>query len=85
MYKLRTMCMDAKKRFAEVQKENQADGQASCQGRIFCICQTEGRSDMEFDKWVEGDVRYIKIRSVELNLKLMFKTVGAVIMRKGAK
>lgn len=28
MYKLRTMCMDAEKRFAEVQKENQADGLA---------------------------------------------------------
>lgn len=39
---------------------------------------------MEFDKWVEGDVRYIKTRSARLNLKLMF-TVGAVIMRKGAK
>ena len=28
MYKLRTMCMDAEKRFAEVQKENQSDGLA---------------------------------------------------------
>lgn len=28
MYKLRTMCMDAEKRFAEVQKENRADGLA---------------------------------------------------------
>lgn len=54
-------------------------------GGLSCICQTEGRSDVEFDKWVEGDVRYIKTRSAALDLKLMFKTVYAVIRRKGAK
>ena len=54
-------------------------------GGLSCICQTEGRSDMEFDKWVEGDVRYIKTRSAGLDLKLMFKTADAVILRKGAK
>ncbi|MBR4626982.1 MAG: sugar transferase [Ruminococcus sp.] len=144
MYKLRTMCIDAEERFAEVQKENQSDGLAfksdkdpritrlggflrKCsidelpqlvnvlqgsmsiigprpplprevvlytpdqmdrllvKGGLSCICQTEGRSDMEFDKWVEGDVRYIKTRSAGLDIKLMFKTVGAVVMRKGAK
>ena len=144
MYKLRTMCTDAEKRFAEVQKENQADGLAFksdsdpritriggflrrtsldelpqflntlkgdmsiigprpplprevvlytpeqmdrllVKSGLSCICQTEGRSDMEFDKWVEGDVRYIKTRSAKVDLKLMFKTVAAVIMRKGAK
>ena len=40
---------------------------------------------MEFDKWVEGDVKYIKTRSAGLDIKLMFKTVAAVLMRKGAK
>ncbi|MCR5718587.1 MAG: sugar transferase [Oscillospiraceae bacterium] len=144
MYKLRTMCMDAEKRFAEVQKENQTDGLAFkndhdpritrlggvlrrlsidelpqlvnvlmgqmsiigprpplprevvlytpeqmdrllVKGGLSCICQTEGRSDVEFDKWVEGDVRYIKTRSFGLDLKLMVKTVGAVILRKGAR
>lgn len=144
MYKLRTMCMDAEARFAEVQKENQSDGLAFksdkdpritriggflrktsidelpqlfnvlkgdmsiigprpplprevvlytpeqmerllVKGGLSCICQTEGRSDMEFDKWVEGDVHYIKTRSVILDLKLMFKTVGAVVKRKGAR
>lgn len=144
MYKLRTMCMDAEERFAEVQKENQSDGLAFksdkdpritriggilrklsidelpqlyntlkgdmsiigprpplprevvlytpeqmdrllVKGGLSCICQTEGRSDMEFDKWVEGDVRYIKTRSIGLDLKLMVKTVKAVLLRKGAK
>jgi len=54
-------------------------------GGLSCICQTEGRSDMEFDKWVEGDIRYIKTRSARLDFKLMFKTAAAVILRKGAK
>lgn len=40
---------------------------------------------MEFDKCVEDDVRYIKTRSAGLDLELMFKTVAAVILRKGAK
>jgi lipopolysaccharide/colanic/teichoic acid biosynthesis glycosyltransferase len=40
---------------------------------------------MEFDKWVEGDVKYIKKRGVAMDLKLMLKTVGAVLMRKGAR
>lgn len=54
-------------------------------GGLSCICQTEGRSDMEFDKWVESDVRYIKSRSAALDVKLMFKTITAVLLRKGAK
>lgn len=144
MYKLRSMCIDAEARFAEVQKENKSDGLAFkadddpritrigkfirktsidelpqffnvlkgdmsiigprpplprevvlytpdqmdrllVKGGLSCICQTEGRSDMEFDKWVEGDVQYIKTRSAGLDLKLMLKTAAAVILRKGAK
>ena len=144
MYKLRSMCIDAEARFAEVQKENQSDGLAFksdddprvtrigkfirktsidelpqfwnvlkgdmsfigprpplprevvlytpeqmnrllVKGGLSCICQTEGRSDSEFDKWVEGDVEYIKTRSAWLDLKLMVKTVIAVVQRKGAK
>ncbi len=144
MYKLRSMCMDAEAKFAQVQKENKSDGLAFksdddpritkigkfirktsidelpqfwnvlkgdmsligprpplprevvlytpeqmnrllVKGGLSCICQTEGRSDMEFEKWVESDIRYIKTRSVGLDISLMFKTAAAVIMKKGAK
>jgi lipopolysaccharide/colanic/teichoic acid biosynthesis glycosyltransferase len=144
MYKLRSMCMDAEKKFAEVQKENKSDGLAFksdddpritrigkfirktsideipqlfnvikgdmsiigprpplprevvlytpehmnrllVKGGLSCICQCEGRSDMEFDKWVESDIRYIKTRNAALDVKLIFKTISAVILRKGAK
>ena len=54
-------------------------------GGLSCICQVEGRSDMEFDKWVESDIDYIKTRSAGLDLKLLFKTIGVVIMKKGAR
>lgn len=54
-------------------------------GGLSCICQTEGRSEMEFDKWVDGDREYIRTRSPKLDLKLMFKTFTAVIARKGAE
>ena len=54
-------------------------------GGLSCICQTEGRSDMPFEQWVKSDIQYIKTRCASLDLKLMFKTVGAVIKKKGAK
>lgn len=144
MYKLRSMCMDAEAKFAQVQKENQSDGLAFksdddpritkigkfirqtsidelpqfwnvlkgdmsligprpplprevvlytpeqmnrllVKGGLSCICQTEGRSDMEFEKWVESDIHYIKTRSIGLDISLMFRTVTAVLLRKGAK
>ena len=144
MHKFRSMCVDAEKKFAEVQKENETDGLAfksendpritrighfirrtsidelpqlwdvfcghmsiigprpplprevvlytphqmqrlQVKGGLSCICQVEGRSDMEFDKWVESDIEYIKTRSAGLDLKLLFKTIGVVIMKKGAR
>lgn len=144
MYKLRSMCMDAEARFAEVQKENQSDGLAFkadddpritkigkfirktsldelpqfwnvfigdmsligprpplprevvlytpehmdrllVKGGLSCICQTEGRSDMPFEEWVDTDIDYIRNRSAGLDLKLMVKTFTAVLLRKGAR
>ena len=54
-------------------------------GGLSCICQTEGRSDMPFEEWVESDIEYIKKRSLGFDLKLMIKTVAAVICGRGAK
>ena len=54
-------------------------------GGLSCICQCEGRSDMNFDEWVESDIRYIKNRSLKLDFSLMLRTASAVIKRKGAK
>ena len=54
-------------------------------GGLSCICQVEGRSDMEFDKWVESDIEYIKKRSLMLDISLLFRTIAVVITGKGAK
>lgn len=54
-------------------------------GGLSCICQVEGRSDMEFDKWVESDIRYIKTRSLRTDISLFFRTIWVVIRRKGAR
>lgn len=144
MYKFRSMCVDAEKKFAEVQKNNQSDGLAFksdddpritkigkfirktsidelpqlfnvikgdmsiigprpplprevvlytphqmnrllVKGGLSCICQVEGRSDMEFDKWVETDIEYIKKRSIALDVSLIFRTIAVVIAGKGAR
>lgn len=54
-------------------------------GGLACICQTEGRSNMDFDKWIESDVEYIKHRDLLFDAMLFFKTIRAVILRTGAK
>lgn len=54
-------------------------------GGLSCICQCEGRSDMEFDKWVESDVRYIKERSLGMDISLFFRTIWVVLRGNGAR
>lgn len=54
-------------------------------GGLSCIAQCEGRSDVEFERWVESDVEYIKRRSIGLDIKLIFRTIGVVILKKGAR
>lgn len=144
MYKFRSMCIDAEKRFAEVQKKNKCDGIAFksdedprvtrigkfirktsideipqlwnvlkgdmsiigprpplprevvlytpkhmnrllVKGGLSCVCQVEGRSDMEFDKWIDTDIEYIKERSIIKDISLIFRTIGVVIKGRGAR
>lgn len=54
-------------------------------GGLSCICQVEGRSDMEFDKWVETDIQYIKERSIIKDISLFFRTIAVVVKGKGAR
>jgi lipopolysaccharide/colanic/teichoic acid biosynthesis glycosyltransferase len=51
---------------------------------LTCIWQVCGRSAVPFVEWVRMDLQYIRGRSLVQDLKLLFKTVPAVILGRGA-
>jgi lipopolysaccharide/colanic/teichoic acid biosynthesis glycosyltransferase len=51
---------------------------------ITCIWQVSGRSEIPFDRQVELDVAYIESQSLSVDLKLLLKTIPAVLMGRGA-
>jgi len=51
---------------------------------LTCTWQVSGRSEIPFSKQVELDVEYIESQSLSLDVKLLFRTVGAVLQRRGA-
>jgi lipopolysaccharide/colanic/teichoic acid biosynthesis glycosyltransferase len=51
---------------------------------ITCIWQISGRSDIPFNKQVELDLMYIQSQNLFKDLKILLKTIPAVILGKGA-
>ncbi len=51
---------------------------------LTCIWQVSGRSNLPFEKWLELDLEYIENWGLLLDLKILFKTIPAVLMTKGA-
>lgn len=51
---------------------------------LTCIWQVSGRADIPFDQQVQLDVMYIESHSFWLDVKLLLKTVPAVLLGKGA-
>jgi len=51
---------------------------------ITCIWQVSGRSDIDFAGQVKLDVRYIESQSFRSDMKILFKTIPAVLLGKGA-
>lgn len=51
---------------------------------LTCIWQVSGRSNIDFERWVAMDVEYIRSWSFALDLKLLAKTVPAVLSGNGA-
>lgn len=45
---------------------------------LTCIWQVSGRNNIGFDEWVEMDLEYIQNRSLWLDIKLIFKTIGVL-------
>lgn len=53
---------------------------------LTCLWQVSGRNTItKFEEWVELDLDYIDNWSVWLDMKILFKTVPAVLFRTGAK
>ena len=51
---------------------------------LTCLWQVNGRSSLSFEKWMELDLEYIDQWSLLLDLKILFKTIPAVIRGTGA-
>lgn len=43
---------------------------------LTCYWQVSGRNNIDFEEWMELDIKYIKERSTWIDIKLIFKTVG---------
>jgi lipopolysaccharide/colanic/teichoic acid biosynthesis glycosyltransferase len=51
---------------------------------ITCLWQINGRSSIPFNQWMELDMQYIDEWSLSLDLKILAKTIPAVIKGSGA-
>ena len=51
---------------------------------LTCLWQISGRSSITFDRWMELDMEYIDRWSLWLDLKILFKTIPAVMRGEGA-
>ena len=51
---------------------------------LTCYWQCSGRSNLSFEKWMELDFKYINERSLWTDLKIILKTVPAVLLGRGA-
>jgi len=52
---------------------------------LTCIWQIEGRSQVTFAEWVRMDVKYMRRLNILHDLSILFKTVPAVLLRRGAR
>ncbi len=51
---------------------------------ITCVWQISGRSNTTFERWMEMDNEYIENWSIWLDMKILIKTVPAVLFGRGA-
>ncbi|MCK5347501.1 MAG: sugar transferase, partial [Candidatus Heimdallarchaeota archaeon] len=51
---------------------------------LTCLWQVSGRNKIGFDKWMQLDLEYIDNWSIGLDLKILFRTVPAVLFARGA-
>jgi len=52
---------------------------------LTCIWQVKGRSRVGFDDWVRMDMAYMRRRTLWKDIQIIFATIPAVLLRRGAK
>jgi lipopolysaccharide/colanic/teichoic acid biosynthesis glycosyltransferase len=51
---------------------------------LTCLWQISGRSRLGFDEWMRLDIEYITHQSLQLDMKILLRTIPAVLSREGA-
>jgi exopolysaccharide biosynthesis polyprenyl glycosylphosphotransferase len=51
---------------------------------ITCLWQISGRSKLGFNEWMRLDLQYIQHRSFRMDMKILLRTIPAVLSRDGA-
>jgi len=51
---------------------------------LTCLWQVSGRSMVSFDEWMEFDRQYVHNLSFWLDVRILFRTIGAVLNMRGA-
>jgi exopolysaccharide biosynthesis polyprenyl glycosylphosphotransferase len=51
---------------------------------LTCLWQVSGRNNIDFDRWMQLDLQYIDNWSPSLDLKILLRTIPAVLSGKGA-
>ena len=64
--------------------ENWVRRRFSVKPGITCWWQVSGRSEIPFDRWMKLDLEYIDNWSLTLDLKILFRTLPAVVKATGA-
>ena len=52
---------------------------------ITCLWQVSARHLSSFDEWARLDIEYVNNKSFWLDMKIIFMTIPAVLLRRGAK
>ena len=51
---------------------------------LTCYWQVSGRNNIDFEDWMKLDIKYVDERSIWIDIKLIFKTVGVLFGDKNA-
>ena len=51
---------------------------------LTCLWQVSGRSNLSFDQWMQLDLEYIDKWSLELDARILLRTIPAILLARGA-